>query len=44
MCGLLNLLLCGIVNTKRDVVPEGVVKEDGLLIDVTDELAQIVNA
>ena len=43
-CGFFHLLLRGVVHTKRYVVVESVVEEDGLLVDVADELAQVVNA
>ena len=42
--GLLYLLLSGIVHAKRDVVPERVVEEDGLLIHVAYQLTQVVYA
>ena len=41
--GLGYLLVGGIVDAKRDVVAERVVEEDGLLVDVADELPQIVS-
>ena len=36
-----NLFVCSIVNTKRDIVAERVVKQDGLLIHITNQLAQV---
>ena len=41
---LLDLLARGIVDAKRDIVEERVVEEDGLLIHIAYELAQVVNA
>ena len=41
---LLNLLLGSIVDTEGDVVAEGVVEENGLLVHVTYQLAQVVDA
>ena len=42
--GLLHLLLRGVLHAEGDVVEESVVEKDGLLIDVTYQLAQVVYA
>ena len=42
-CGILYLLLSGIINTEGNVIAEGVVEKNGFLINVSDELAQRVD-
>ena len=41
-CGLFHLLLSGIVYTESDVVAERIVEKDGLLVDVSYQLTQVV--
>ena len=42
--GFDNLFVSGIINTKRDVVAERIVKQDGLLIHIANQLSEVVNA
>ena len=44
LCSLSNLLISSIVNTKRDIVAEGIIKQDGFLIHVAYQLTQIEDA
>ena len=44
LCRMFNLFLRSIFHSKGDIVAERVVEEDGLLVDVANELSQIVNA
>ena len=39
-CGCLHLLLCGVIHTKGDIVKDGVVEEDGFLVDVAYDAPQ----
>ena len=41
---LLYLLLGSTIHTKRDVVEESIVEKNRLLVHITNELAQVVNA
>ena len=43
-CGALYLFLGGVAHAEGDVVVERVVEEDGLLVDIADELSQVVYA
>ena len=40
---LLHLLECGVFDTKTDVVEEGVVEEDGFLVDIADQRTEFRN-
>ena len=39
-CGGFHLLLCGVVYTECDVVEDGVIEKDGLLVDVSNQASQ----
>ena len=43
-CRLLHLLHCGVFDAERDVAYERIVEENGLLVDVADELSEVVDA
>ena len=43
-CRPLHVLARGVFHAESDVIVERVVEEDGLLVDVSDELAQVVDA
>ena len=39
-----DIFLTGVVYTEGDVIIEGVIKQNGFLIDIADELTKIVDA
>ncbi len=41
---LYDLFACGIGNAEGDIVVEGIVEENGLLVDIAHECAQVVYA
>ena len=40
---LLNLFLCGMLHTERDIIPKRIIKQDCLLVHIPDQLSQVVN-
>ena len=44
LCRFHHIVHSGVVNAEGDVVAEGVVKEDCLLVHVAYELSEVVNA
>ena len=40
---LLNLFLCGMLHTERDIIPKRIIKQDCLLVHIPDQLSQVMN-
>ena len=43
LCRMFHLFACSIFHAEGDIIEEGVVEEDGLLVHITNQLTQVVN-